>query len=124
MVTFPLTNRPDLFACVDDIDADLAGLAWYWKKSKTGFYVVRGVRTDKSKTGHVRTLRLHREVQARKQGRAVDKRADVHHKDTNTLNNTRDNLASVGRVTHGHFSKEAAAYDKWAESKYGPAVCV
>jgi glycine cleavage system aminomethyltransferase T len=125
VVQVPLTNRPGLFALVDDIDADLAGLAWYLKKSKSGFYVARAAHAGYRRDGRrkVKTVRLHRIIHGRKSGQTVPKNLDVHHgPDPDTLNNTRDNLQSVGHVTHGAFSHNAAAFDRWAEARYGPCL--
>ena len=124
MVQFPLTNRPDLAAEVDDIDADLAGLAWYLKKSKSGHYVARSVRDGYKRDGRprIKTVRLHRVIYGRKTGQTVRKNLDIHHVDTDTLRNTRSNLESIGHISHGLFSRQAGAYDKWAEAKYGSCL--
>lgn len=124
MVQIPLTNRPDLAAVVDDIDADLAGLAWYLKRSKSGFYVARSVRDGYKRNGkpRIKTVRLHRVIFARKSGQTVRRSLDVHHVDTNTLHNWRGNLESVGHVAHGLFSRTAGAYEDWQAAKYGPCL--
>ena len=61
---------------------------WCAKKSATNWYAVRG-QWDGS---GIKIIRMHREIMAKKLGRAVPKNKEVHHKDDNGMNNRRRNL--------------------------------
>jgi hypothetical protein len=115
----PLVNRPGLYAIVSEEDADLARYRWFFKPSKSVMYVVRSVRQ-----GHkVVTVRLHRVIGERMEGRALAKTVDVHHEGSNTLDNRREKLEVVDHDRHGLFSHEASEYTKYMEAKYGAMPC-
>jgi hypothetical protein len=119
MVQIPIVNRPGVFALVSNCDADLARHRWFLKPSKSLWYVVRSVRQGEK----ILTIRLHRVVGERIHGRPLDKGLDVHHEQSDTLDNRREKLEVVDHDRHGLFSHEASEYDRYLEAKYGAMPC-
>lgn len=91
MKTIPLSNS-DQVALVSDEDYELVSrYTWRLKKSAYTTYVCTSIRCGDD----VRTVRLHRLIMNPKE------RDDVHHEDTNPLNNQRENLECVDHNIHG-----------------------
>ena len=105
MVAISLTNS-ERVAYVSDEDSDLAQYAWFLKRSHTGEYVCRSVRDGT----RIKTVRLHRVVVQRMLGDIpLPCDQDIHHgPDTDTMNNTRENLTPLEHVHHAHaFAKRS-----------------
>lgn len=82
----------DYEVLISDEDADLATLHWHplAKKDKNAVYIRK---SSYDKTRHrAYTELIHRVVMSRVLGRALDRKEQVDHWDTNGLNNTRGNL--------------------------------
>jgi len=77
---------------IDDQDSDLLlGNAWQYSKSHSKFYVRRGVKINGKRIGQY----LHRLVMEKIIGRPLLKEEHIDHIDSNSLNNTRQNLRIV-----------------------------
>lgn len=91
-IQIPLTKNQ--FAIIDECDADLCQLKWFairhskYKGSRK-FCAARGTTIVKGKQ---ETEYMHRTIMSRLLGRELNTTDWVDHKDTNPLNNTRDNL--------------------------------
>jgi len=95
MAELRLSNS-DLTATIDDrYAAACAGRSWFLKKSSYCSYVASTVRIG-NKTP---TVRLHSFIYTLEHG-SVPAGYDVHHKDTNTMNNQSDNLEALPHVFH------------------------
>jgi len=95
MAELRLSNS-DLTATIDDrYAAACAGRSWFLKKSSYCSYVASTVRIG-NKTP---TVRLHSFIYTLEHG-SVPAGYDVHHKDTNTMNNQSDNLQALQHVFH------------------------
>ena len=116
MLSLPLTNRPDQFALIDDVDLDLLRHSWYLKKSKSVWYVCTGIRQGKK----VRTIRLHRLIASRVLGRDVSRSDDVHHLGHDTLDNRRSKFVVVDHAIHGMDRYLTDEFNAYLEDKYGP----
>jgi hypothetical protein len=116
MLNLPLTNRPDQFALIDDVDLDLLRHSWYLKKSKSVWYVCTGVRQGR----RVRTIRLHRLIASRVLGRDVSRSDDVHHLGHDTLDNRRSKFVVVDHAIHGMDRYLTDEFNQYLEDKYGP----
>lgn len=95
MKTIPLSNSEQVIS-VSDEDYDLVNqYTWRLKKSANKSYVCTTIRVN----GGFRTVRLHRLIMN------PTERQDVHHKDSNPLNNQRYNLECVDHVFHGYLTR-------------------
>jgi len=99
MIHLPLTNTFEV-ALIDDEDLlKVINIRWRLKKSgKDAYYVAASIREGES----VRTLYLHRMIIDSNPGE------DVHHKDTDTKNNRRNNLQKMKSFPHRikHLKRE------------------
>ena len=78
-----LTNSNKKAIIDDKHYARVSQYTWYLKRIRQGvYYVATGIREN----GKVRTLYLHRFIMKTKSG------MDVHHKNTNSLDNQEENL--------------------------------
>lgn len=112
MKEIPLTQ--DQVTRVDDEDFyRLNQNPWYaqWNTHTKTFYAKRIVRRDGNRTA----LFVHREILGLEPGDPWD----VHHRDGDTLNNTRENLEVVTRLEHNHLHRDNPRRDA---SKYGIGV--
>jgi len=86
-----LTNT-DKKAIIDDWNySRIKKFKWYLKQSRPDVYYVA---TSIRQNGKVKTVYLHRFIIQPKKG------MDVHHKNTNTLDNQEENLEEKGAPVH------------------------
>jgi hypothetical protein len=101
MIECVTTNTHRLVQLSDE-DANLTRYCWYEKRSAWVSYIVRGVRVN----GQVKTIRLHRLV-AGQMGLELKGR-QIHHRDRDMFNNTRENLESLPPGRHARMTRELA----------------
>lgn len=95
MKTIPLSNSNQT-AIVSDEDYDLVNrYTWRLKKSAYSQYVCTSIREGQD----VRTVRLHRFIMN------PQERQDVHHEDSNSLHNWRENLKCIDHDFHGYVTR-------------------
>lgn len=95
MKIIPLSNSKQV-AMVSDEDYELVRqYTWRLKPSSSKSYVCTSKRVD----GMIRTIYLHRFIMN------PCERDDVHHRNTNTLNNQRDNLKAIPHDYHGYVTR-------------------
>ena len=121
MKTITLTQGK--FALVDDDDfAHLNLFKWYAKESKSGFYAVRKERINRhsmrgckvKKKDERKTIRMHNAVMKPSQG------YDVHHIDSDGLNNQRNNLELVTPSENNTYAAEKRKENKQIDSNEVP----
>lgn len=107
-ITISLGN--DQFAIVDEIDADLATFKWH---VLSGRYAARKITINKKTPNRKRVyIYLHQIIFERKYGKKSDDKEVADHKNSNILDNTRDNIRIANRYENAYNRKG------WGKSGY------
>ena len=112
MRTIPLTNSEQMIIVSDTDYERIMQHRWMLKHNgHGGYYVARSVR----RKSHVITIHLHRFIMQPDDG------YDVHHRDGNKLDCSRENLELIEHSMHAfmYCGAEAKAFNKWQEQQYG-----
>lgn len=94
MKAIRMSNSSDVAFVDDDLWVDLRRYTWFSKKAAFGWYAA----TSQRVCCKVITILMHRLIMT------PEDHEDVHHKDTNTFNNQRDNLEKLDRTEHAKLS--------------------